>query len=75
MKNAWRTLAAVGLVTSFAIMGGCVVGSGDDENTGGSGGSTGGTGGTTGDGTVEIQGEHRERLREALQQRGFTVKG
>ena len=51
MKNAWRTLAAVGLVTSFAIMGGCVVGDGDDENTGGTGGTggtTGGTGGTTG---------------------------
>jgi translation initiation factor 1 len=34
-----------------------------------------GTGGTTGHGTVEIQGEHRERLREVLQARGCAVKG
>lgn len=34
-----------------------------------------GTGGTIGDGTVEIQGEHRDRLREVLRQKGFTVKG
>ena len=34
-----------------------------------------GTGGTTGDGTVEVQGEHRDRLREVLRQKGFTVKG
>lgn len=34
-----------------------------------------GSGGTVGDGTVEIQGEHRDRLRTVLAARGFTVKG
>ncbi len=34
-----------------------------------------GTGGTAGDDTVEIQGEHRERLREVLRKKGFVVKG
>ncbi|MBI3200006.1 MAG: hypothetical protein HYZ29_00600 [Myxococcales bacterium] len=53
MKKAWRTLAAVGLVTSVGLVG-CVVGSSDDDGTGGSsgsggsGGSTGGSGGSTG---------------------------
>ena len=59
MKKAWRTLAAVGLVTSVGLVG-CVVGSSDDDGTGGSsgsggsstggtgGGPTGGTGGATG---------------------------
>jgi translation initiation factor 1 len=34
-----------------------------------------GTGGTAGDGTVEIQGDHRDRLRDVLRARGFAVKG
>ena len=34
-----------------------------------------GTGGTAGDGTVEIQGDQRERLREVLQKKGIAVKG
>jgi translation initiation factor 1 len=34
-----------------------------------------GTGGAVSDDTVEIQGDHRERVRELLQQRGFVVKG
>jgi translation initiation factor 1 len=34
-----------------------------------------GTGGTVADGTVEIQGDQRERLRVALAARGFSVKG
>jgi translation initiation factor 1 len=34
-----------------------------------------GTGGTVADGTVEIQGDQRERLRRTLQARGFHVKG
>ena len=34
-----------------------------------------GTGGTAKEGCVEIQGDHRERLRELLRQRGFLVKG
>jgi len=33
-----------------------------------------GTGGAIKDGTIEIQGDHRETLRDALQQRGLTVK-
>jgi translation initiation factor 1 len=33
-----------------------------------------GTGGTVKDGTIEIQGDHRERIVAALQQRGYTVK-
>ncbi|HJZ72526.1 MAG TPA: hypothetical protein VKE51_12360 [Vicinamibacterales bacterium] len=34
-----------------------------------------GTGGAVGDGIVELQGDLRNRVREALQKRGFTVKG
>jgi translation initiation factor 1 len=34
-----------------------------------------GTGGRAGDGSVEIQGDQRERLRELLARRGWTVKG
>ena len=34
-----------------------------------------GTGGTCGDGTVEIQGEARERIRAHLLGRGWQVKG
>lgn len=34
-----------------------------------------GTGGTVRDGCVELQGDHRERLRALLAQRGWTVKG
>lgn len=34
-----------------------------------------GTGGTAGDGFVEVQGDHRERLRAALAGKGWTVKG
>ena len=34
-----------------------------------------GTGGTVAEGAVEIQGDQRERLRELLRTRGFTVKG
>ena len=34
-----------------------------------------GTGGTAGEGTVEIQGDHRDRLRDVLRAKGFTVKG
>jgi translation initiation factor 1 len=34
-----------------------------------------GTGGTAGESSVEIQGDHRERLRELLARRGWTVKG
>ncbi len=33
-----------------------------------------GTGGTVKEGVVEIQGDHRERIAEALRQRGYTVK-
>jgi len=32
-------------------------------------------GGTIKDGTIELQGEHRERLRVYLQERGYQVKG
>ena len=34
-----------------------------------------GTGGTAGDGTVELQGDVRDRLRPVLARKGFTVKG
>ena len=34
-----------------------------------------GTGGTAGDVFVEIQGDHRDRLRTLLAGRGFSVKG
>jgi translation initiation factor 1 len=34
-----------------------------------------GSGGTVVDDTVEIQGDHRERLREVLAKKGWTVKG
>ena len=33
-----------------------------------------GTGGTLKDGTIEIQGDHRDRIVAALTQRGYTVK-
>lgn len=33
-----------------------------------------GTGGTVKDGTIEIQGEHRQRMAEVLQKMGFKVK-
>jgi len=33
-----------------------------------------GTGGTIKDGTIEIQGDHRDRIVAALEQRGYTVK-
>jgi translation initiation factor 1 len=34
-----------------------------------------GTGGAVRDGAIEIQGDHRERLRTLLAERGFAVKG
>jgi translation initiation factor 1 len=34
-----------------------------------------GTGGTAGDGTVELQGDLRDRVRAVLQDKGFIVKG
>jgi translation initiation factor 1 len=34
-----------------------------------------GTGGTVKDGAVELQGEHRDRLRPVLGGRGYRVKG
>jgi translation initiation factor 1 len=34
-----------------------------------------GTGGTTGDETVELQGDHRDRVRELLRKKGVVVKG
>jgi len=34
-----------------------------------------GTGGTAMEGAVEIQGDHRDRLRTLLSKRGFLVKG
>ena len=34
-----------------------------------------GTGGAVGDGTVELQGDLRERVRELLLKKGFVVKG
>ena len=33
-----------------------------------------GTGGTVKDGAIEIQGDHRERVAEALQQAGYRTK-
>ncbi len=33
-----------------------------------------GSGGTIKDGVIEIQGDHREAIFEALRKRGFTVK-
>lgn len=33
-----------------------------------------GTGGALKDGVIEIQGDHRERLKQALEQEGFRVK-
>ena len=33
-----------------------------------------GTGGTVKDGAIEIQGDHRDKIVTALQQRGYTVK-
>jgi hypothetical protein len=47
MTKAWRSVGALGFI--FAVtMGGCVITSGDPDDTGGTGGTTGGTGGTTG---------------------------
>ena len=34
-----------------------------------------GTGGSTGDGSVEVQGDQRDRLRQCLRAKGFLVKG
>jgi translation initiation factor 1 len=34
-----------------------------------------GTGGAAGDGTVELQGDLRDRVRAALRKKGYTVKG
>jgi len=34
-----------------------------------------GTGGAVGDGTVELQGDLRDRVRDALRKRNFIVKG
>ena len=34
-----------------------------------------GTGGAVGDGTVELQGDLRDRVRDVLQKKGFVVKG
>ncbi len=34
-----------------------------------------GTGGSTGEGCVELQGDQRERLRELLVKKGWSVKG
>ena len=34
-----------------------------------------GTGGTVGDDTVELQGDHRDRVRDLLRERAFVVKG
>jgi translation initiation factor 1 len=34
-----------------------------------------GTGGAVGEGTVELQGEMRDRVRAVLQKKGFLVKG
>jgi translation initiation factor 1 len=34
-----------------------------------------GAGGTAGEGSIELQGDHRERLRELLVRKGWTVKG
>ena len=34
-----------------------------------------GAGGTAGEGSIELQGDHRERLRELLGRKGWTVRG
>jgi translation initiation factor 1 len=34
-----------------------------------------GTGGRSGEGAVELQGDQRERLRELLSKKGWTIKG
>ena len=34
-----------------------------------------GTGGTAADDAVELQGDHRERVREYLKEKGYAVKG
>jgi translation initiation factor 1 len=34
-----------------------------------------GTGGTVVEGRIELQGDHREQLRNLLRERGWTVKG
>ena len=34
-----------------------------------------GTGGAVSENTIELQGDHRERLRDLLHGKGFTVKG
>jgi translation initiation factor 1 len=34
-----------------------------------------GTGGTVAEGLVELQGDHRDRLRELLKAKGYAVKG
>jgi translation initiation factor 1 len=34
-----------------------------------------GTGGAVGDGTVELQGDLRDRVRDVLQKKGFVVRG
>ena len=34
-----------------------------------------GTGGTSTEDTVELQGDHRDRVREVLRKKGFVVKG
>lgn len=34
-----------------------------------------GTGGAIGDGTVELQGDLRDRIRDVLHNKGFVVKG
>jgi len=34
-----------------------------------------GTGGSVGEGTIELQGELRDRVREVLENKGFIVKG
>ena len=34
-----------------------------------------GTGGTIAENTVEIQGDHRNRIRQLLMSKGWTVKG
>lgn len=51
-NKAWFALVAAGLFGGAITMGGCVVGSGDDDDTGGTGGvSNGGTGNSSSGGT------------------------